>query len=228
MYNLKSEKIIDPENVPPIHVIGCGGTGSFLAASLGKLGIKDVTLYDFDIVEAKNVGNQLFGKDDVGKKKVDALKEYIKNNCNMVYKTVDTKIDAETAEMEGIVFVLTDSMSNRIEILDANEFNSDCQVLIETRLGVYDGRVYIVDPNNSTQIEKYRKTLYMPKKTKNVADDELVSACGIRQDLVASSMLLSSLAIFKLIRYINKGNTEINEAIINYESSIFVIENSWE
>jgi PRTRC genetic system ThiF family protein len=62
-------------------LVGCGGTGSFLAGHLARLltgsvigeTIEDVLLIDGDSVESKNVGRQLFSKHDVGKNKAEVL-----------------------------------------------------------------------------------------------------------------------------------------------------------
>ena len=42
----------------PVTIIGAGATGSWLALMLAKLGIQDITVYDFDVVEEHNVPNQ--------------------------------------------------------------------------------------------------------------------------------------------------------------------------
>ena len=62
-------------------LVGCGGTGSFLAGHIARLlagsvigeTVGDVLLIDGDHVEPKNVGRQLFSKHDVGKNKAAVL-----------------------------------------------------------------------------------------------------------------------------------------------------------
>src|SRR5690554_7355564 len=44
---------------------------------LAKLGITNITVWDFDVVEEHNVPNQLFGLNDIGKPKVEALKQIV-------------------------------------------------------------------------------------------------------------------------------------------------------
>jgi PRTRC genetic system ThiF family protein len=65
-----------------LYLIGCGGTGSFAAQHLARLmasgslpasRIGDLTLVDFDRVEAQNVGRQLFIPTDIGKPKAEVL-----------------------------------------------------------------------------------------------------------------------------------------------------------
>ena len=56
-------------------IIGAGGIGSFLIPLLDKVGIYNMTVYDPDIVEEKNLTYQNFTKVDLEKKKVDAMSE---------------------------------------------------------------------------------------------------------------------------------------------------------
>ena len=63
-----------------IHIVGCGGTGSRLVpliaqfiASLPDKETRALHLYDFDIVEEKNLTRQNFVSIDVGKKKSEVL-----------------------------------------------------------------------------------------------------------------------------------------------------------
>ena len=61
-----------------IVVVGCGGTGSFLAESICRLLIgrrSRLYLVDMDRVEAHNVGRQAFDRADIGRFKAEVLAE---------------------------------------------------------------------------------------------------------------------------------------------------------
>ncbi|HNP71818.1 MAG TPA: ThiF family adenylyltransferase [Kouleothrix sp.] len=71
-------------DVPTIAIalVGCGGTGSHIAQALARLAAHcrdtggprlDLAFIDGDIVEAKNVGRQLFSVADIGRNKAQAL-----------------------------------------------------------------------------------------------------------------------------------------------------------
>ncbi len=84
-----SEKLVIPSDSADLgysqfnlFLIGCGGTGSFTAQHLARLlvsgglaaeRIAGLTLIDFDRVEPKNVGRQLFTPADVGEYKAKVL-----------------------------------------------------------------------------------------------------------------------------------------------------------
>lgn len=53
--------IFKPEEFKtPIQIIGAGATGSWVALSLAKMGIENMTIYDFDEVGMHNLPNQCF------------------------------------------------------------------------------------------------------------------------------------------------------------------------
>ena len=59
-----------------IMIIGCGGIGSFLIPLLNKVGLYDITVYDPDIVENKNLLYQNFENSDINLRKVDVMNKY--------------------------------------------------------------------------------------------------------------------------------------------------------
>lgn len=75
-------------------IIGCGGVGSNLAYFLSRdENTAKVTLVDFDIVEEKNLKRQLFTTLDIGKTKVQALKESLEQlNPKIRINALNTKI----------------------------------------------------------------------------------------------------------------------------------------
>jgi sulfur carrier protein ThiS adenylyltransferase len=56
-----------------VAIVGCGGLGSNAAHMLVRAGIGQLTLIDFDTVEADNLNRQLFFPDQIGQPKTEAL-----------------------------------------------------------------------------------------------------------------------------------------------------------
>lgn len=56
-----------------IMIIGAGGIGSHLISFLGRLGIYDITVFDDDNVEKKNLTYQNFSEVHIGMKKLMSL-----------------------------------------------------------------------------------------------------------------------------------------------------------
>lgn len=59
-----------------IMIIGAGGIGSYLVSFLDRIGLYDITVFDDDSVETKNLTYQNYEEDDVGLEKVRGLKKY--------------------------------------------------------------------------------------------------------------------------------------------------------
>ena len=61
-----------------VGIAGAGGLGSNCAAHLVRAGLKRLTIADFDVVSESNLNRQFFFRDQLGRKKVDALAENLR------------------------------------------------------------------------------------------------------------------------------------------------------
>ena len=104
-----------------VGIAGAGGLGSNCAVALARTGIGTLIISDFDIVSESNLNRQYFFKDQIGMKKVDALKENIKrinpdikvitndiklneNNIVEIYRDCDIIVEAfDLAEMKKML-----------------------------------------------------------------------------------------------------------------------------
>lgn len=68
-----------------VGIAGAGGLGSNVASSLVRSGIKKLLIVDFDKVEKRNLNRQFYFSNQIGIKKVNALKE----NLNRIDKSVE-------------------------------------------------------------------------------------------------------------------------------------------
>lgn len=93
-----------------VGIAGAGGLGSNCAVALARVGIGELVIVDFDLVSMSNLNRQYFFRDQIGEKKVFALRENIK------------KIDPT---VNVIVHDLKLESSNIVEIF------SDCDVIVE-------------------------------------------------------------------------------------------------
>lgn len=203
----------------PVHVIGAGATGSWVTLLLAKIGITNITVHDFDIVEAHNLPNQFYEVSDIGSYKVDALRKNIYNQTGITIHTRNHAVTG-TEELEGIVFVLTDTMSSRSDIFkNAIRRNKAVVAMVETRMGLEHGRIYFLNPNSDLEINYYEQTLY--------TDDEVedLSACGTSQSVAITATGISQLAVWKVVKF-SKGMDNPNETIVDFMST-FTLHTNW-
>jgi molybdopterin/thiamine biosynthesis adenylyltransferase len=202
----------------PVTVIGAGATGSWLVLQLAKLGISDITVWDFDHVEEHNVPNQLFDLSDVGELKVDALADHIKRQTGLEIKTVDKRFTH--GRLRGYVFLMVDSMLARKDIWETSvKGKSAVKLLVEPRMGLNEARVYNVEPTNLTHQEKYEACWY--------PDDEAeVSACGTSQTVITTALLTASFCARQLINHFN--NVELSNEILIDPMYNNIYETRWE
>jgi molybdopterin/thiamine biosynthesis adenylyltransferase len=197
----------------PVTVIGAGATGSWLVLQLAKLGITNITVYDFDVVEAHNIPNQAYNQLEIsdkgnclGKSKVEALED-------LVYLATGTSIKAINEpfvdqRVAGYVFLMVDSMAARKSIFDASiRLKRNVKLLVEPRMGLDVGRVYNVDPMDLKQVESYEACWY--------SDDEAeVSACGTSMTVITTAMVIAGWCARQLINHV-AGEELDNEILID-------------
>jgi molybdopterin/thiamine biosynthesis adenylyltransferase len=177
-----------------IDVIGAGATGSRVVLSLAKLGLENIHVWDFDIVESHNIANQAFRLGDIGRLKVEALQD-------LVLEATGTKINIHNEKVDGsqklgeIVFLLVDSMAARKEIWQKAVRNKiRVKLMIETRMGTDSGRIYTILPMDPQQIAKYEDNLYEDVEAE-------VSSCGTSISVGPTAELISGMAVWQLIRW---------------------------
>lgn len=157
-------------------------------------------VFDGDVVEEHNLCNQAFEKSHIGKPKVEALKELILRKCGFEIDVYNEMVDDNTRTsllQSDYVFVLTDTMSSRKSIFEKHfKHPFGTSLIIETRMGLRDGRIYAFNPNNSAHVEEWKETLY----SDDVAE---TSACGSSQSVVSTVMFLASYAVGRVIQHFN-------------------------
>lgn len=175
-------------------VVGCGATGSRIALSLAKLGVKNLHLWDFDVIEEHNIANQAFGVDQIGQQKVLALRDMIAQDTGLQATPHDEAVTGRT-QLGSVVFVLTDSMSSRKDIWEgAIRYKPNVNVMIETRMGIQDMRIYTVNPLRPAECSLWESRWYADEVSTE-------SLCGSRTSVGPTAELLSGLAVWQFLKW---------------------------
>ncbi|ADL50454.1 sulfur carrier protein ThiS adenylyltransferase ThiF [Clostridium cellulovorans] len=82
-----------------IGIAGAGGLGSNVALCLVRSGLKNFKIYDFDIVSASNLNRQFYFISQIGKEKVNALKDNLSMiNPELNFEAVCEKITSHNVD----------------------------------------------------------------------------------------------------------------------------------
>jgi molybdopterin/thiamine biosynthesis adenylyltransferase len=157
---LRQLDLVRPETLEtPVHLIGCGGIGSFAALALGKLGCAHLHLYDDDRVEEHNVPNQLFRLADVGRPKVEALAGILETFTGARARTYLRRVEGE--RLQGIVVSGVDSMAARNALWQKTvRHRAGIPLYLDGRLGAEMCRLYSIRPADPDDVRCYERSLY--------------------------------------------------------------------
>lgn len=151
--DIVDEKLLDI----PIHLIGCGGIGSWTALILAKMGCNNITVYDFDEIEEHNVASQFYEDTQLGELKTEALVSNVCKQSSIAMKIGE--VEEEKDINEGIVIIAIDSMAGRLEL---NEYfkNKDLMI-IDARMGGLQAEFYCCKSKD------YEPTLVAPDEAQH-------------------------------------------------------------
>jgi len=163
----------DPSKAHPKPlIIGCGHIGSYLAFGLARMGVKEITICDHDLVEAHNLPNQFFAEslmaelvqDKPSLLKVVALQETIKYLVPTAkINIVPSRIEAANIKVQyyDVVFVCVDDMNVRKWIFD--EAKEGTKLIIDARTGGAFANVFSCRLTKSEEFNYYAKNLWSNK-----------------------------------------------------------------
>ena len=82
-----------------VGIAGAGGLGSNCAMHLVRAGVKRLTIADFDVVNESNLNRQFFFRDQLGTKKVEALRtNLLRIEPDADIRIADTRLDASSTK----------------------------------------------------------------------------------------------------------------------------------
>jgi sulfur carrier protein ThiS adenylyltransferase len=115
-----------------VGIAGAGGLGSNVAVALARAGVGRLVIADFDRIEPANLNRQQYFVDQVGERKVEALREnLLAINPYSIYEVHDVRIGPKNA---AAIFARVDVLVEAFDRAEAKE------MLIETSLAKFPGR----------------------------------------------------------------------------------------
>lgn len=200
----KSREFFDPSlDETRISIIGCGSVGSSLAELFARCGLTNIDLYDFDNVCSHNIHNQMFRASDIGRPKVEALKDILVEINPDLAETVRLKPKGWQGRLlPGYIFLAVDSIELRRKFVEAHMNSPYVRAVFDIRTGLTGAQHYAADWSILADRENLLKGMQFSHE--EAAAETPVSACGVTLGVVTTVRLITALAVNNFIRY-SKG-----------------------
>jgi D-arabinose 1-dehydrogenase-like Zn-dependent alcohol dehydrogenase len=172
-------------------MIGAGAGGGFIALGLAKAGIK-FTVIDFDTVEEKNVQNQIYSTEDIGRYKSAAI-SYIcdAHSPKGTVRSINSRYEREHIVDAAVIILAVDSIRWRKAICNQAPRGA---MVFDTRLG---GQI----------ITAYAGTPAELLQTMDYTDDEVVeqNTCHAPSSTIDTVMTAAGLTLTNIFTYLSTG-----------------------
>lgn len=210
----KSFEFFNPETCPDrINIIGCGSVGSTVAELLARFGLKNVNLYDFDVVEEHNLANQMFTTKNLYKPKVEGVYDrWVEINPEAV-KTIRLYGDGwDGQKLSGYVFLCVDNIELRKRIVEENRYNMNIKAMFDFRTALTSAQHYAADWQKDTDIASLLDTMDFThaEAEKNVP----VSACKVSLCVMPTVWSVAMAGVVNFINFV-KGEGLQRAMILN-------------
>ncbi len=217
----KSYEFFQPDkDAARIHIIGCGSVGSTIAENLARCGVTKMTLWDFDKVENHNIVNQMFRQQDVGRTKVDALRDILMEINPDISKDIELKPDGWNGRLlSGYIFLCVDNIELRREIVEKHMDSPYVKAVFDFRTLLESAQHYAADWSNRDMKQNLLKTMQFSHD--EATEETPVSACGVTLGVATTVRAICSLGVANFIRFL-KG--EGLKKFINIDLSSFILD----
>ena len=212
MNTAKHYEYFQPDRIKEnIHIIGCGAIGSTVAFLLAKLGLTNLILYDEDVVESKNVANQMYRDVDIGKPKVEALKDMLIDINPELKDTIQTRGFYKDEQLDGYVFMAADSIVVRRAIAESNKYNMNVIGMFDFRMRLEDAQHYAADWSSVKMKDDLLASM-------NFTDEEAAeqtprSACHETLSFMPTITSICSWGVDNFVRFV-KDKTQLKKQIL--------------
>lgn len=199
----KSYEFFQPEKDDArVHIIGCGSVGSTVAENLVRMGITKLTLWDFDTVEAHNIVNQMFRQKDIGKLKVEALRDLLIEINPEVVDDIVLKPDGWKGKtLSGYIFLCVDNIELRRKIVEQHMDSPYVKAVYDFRTRLEDAQHYAADWSSEKMKEDLLNSMQFSHE--EAAEETPVSACNVTLGVCPTVRVICALGVANHINFIN-------------------------
>ena len=180
-----------------ITVIGAGAIGSFTVLALAKMGFSNITVWDNDHIDQENMNCQFYRISDIGKLKVDALRDMVQDFTGTLINIESRRLTSEDRITDHIIISAVDSMAARKLI--SEQFYG--RHLLDARMGAEYISTYYVDRRDIEGYANFQEHLYSDSEA-------LPERCTAKSTMYTVSLIAGLLG--KSVKDIVSGNAPIS------------------
>lgn len=202
----KSYEFFKPEmlNGERVHIIGCGAIGSTVAENLVRYGVKDITLWDFDCVEPKNIANQMFRNKDIGKRKTEALADILSDINPDIAECIELENEGWQGEiLSGYVFLCPDSIEVRRAIVEKFQNSPYIRGMFDFRMRLTDAQHYAANWEDKKSIENFLATMNFSHE--EASEETPRSACNEVLSVNSTIRYIVACGVANFINFVKDG-----------------------
>jgi hypothetical protein len=209
----RQQDLIEPDQLDtPNTVVGCGGIGSFVVLALAKMGCRLLTVYDDDRVEPHNIPNQVYRLADVGRLKVEALADLVREVAGVSLGARAERVRDQ--RLGGLVVTAVDTMTARRQLwLQGIRHRAGVPLYIDARMGAEVARILTVRPADPDDIRRYEASLH--------GDEEAVILPCTAQAIVYTAFSVAALVAGQIKKFLTGGPLK-GELILDHVTMTFV------
>ena len=200
---VKSQEYFNPLDVDKrCHIIGCGSVGSTVAEMLARLGITQISLYDFDYVSAHNIANQMFLNSDIGRLKTEAVRDLIVSINPDAKNDVEIHSEGwtETTRLSGYVFLCVDNIELRREIVTRNKPNMSIKAMFDFRTTLETMQCYAALWSDPKMVDNLMRSMEFTHDEASEATPR--TACGVEIGVAPTVRIGTTYGVSNFINYI--------------------------
>ena len=128
-----------------VTLIGAGGIGAVTALTLAKMGVRLLSIIDFDTVEPENLSTQFFRLSDVGKPKVEAVADMIREFSDETFVDgLQQRVGPNDNIFGSIIISAVDSITARQDIWRALQTYPHWDYYLEARMGAEEFQLHTI------------------------------------------------------------------------------------
>lgn len=196
-------EFFDPINISAnIHIVGVGAIGSHVAEQLARMGIQQLTLWDFDVVNAHNIPNQLYSHTDIGMLKVDALEKHLLEINPDIQIKKKARWDT-SMPLNGFIFMCVDKIDIRQQIVDMHMYTSSVKAIFDFRMRLTDAQHYAGCPGLENEMLNLRKSMDFTEEEAKAATP--VSACGSSMAVLPTIRMITAVGVANFMNFVKTG-----------------------